>query len=575
MKYSKLFGKTVREAEKDMKLESHKLLHQAGYIRESTAGRYYFLPLGQRVFDKIVRIVEEEMNKSGAQKMFAPVLHPIELWKETNRNKSGGYELMTVEDRRGAEFALGGTAEEMFVDVMRKFQISYKDLPVNIYQFGYKFRDEMRARGGLLRVREFVMKDAYSFHTSDDDFKIEYQNMWDTYTRIFNRIGLEVEVVPADNGYFGGEYCHEFQVESPVGEGTYFVSEDGSYIAHEDIAEFKRDDVNIDEEMKEFETFEQPDWVRTMDENVEYYKLPKSRFLKNVVYKNRESGEIIIATIRGDLEVNKNKLEHVIGAVGLLEDATDEDLASIGTKSGYVHSWGYTDPRVKFVGDISLRTVRNFIGGQKEEKTDTRNVNYGRDFEHPITADIAVAKDGYLSPDGKSKLKEKKGIEVGNIFQLGQHYSMKMANAVFMDNDGKEKKYYMGCYGIGLGRTMATVVEKFHDENGIIWPKQIAPFQVHLVSLASKNDEESFTKSQETYDNLTNQGLEVIWDDRLDVRPGEKFADADLIGIPVRLVISKKSLENGGIEMKLRSEQESRIVSIDKLENEVLQLINA
>lgn len=564
MKYSKLFGKTVKEATNDATMASHKLLYKGGFIRESTAGRYYYLPLGQRVHEKIAKIVDEEMQRAGAQKMFSPVLHPIELWEETNRDKSGGYELMTVKDRRGAQFALGGTAEEMFVDVVRKFQISYKDLPFNIYQMGYKFRDELRARGGLLRVREFVMKDGYSFHKDDEDFKKEYRNMWDTYLRIFERLGLKIDVVQADNGYFGGEYCHEFVAESEVGESTYFVSEDCSYIAHEDVAKFKREEINPDEEIKDFEIFEQPEHVKTMDDNVAHYGLPASRFLKNVVYKNRETDELIIATIRGDLEVNKNKLEHVVDAVGLLEDATDEDLKSIGTKSGYVHSWGYTDPRVKYVGDISLRTVRNFIGGQKEETTDSRNVNYGRDFEHEITADIALAKDGFLTEDGTQRLIEKKGVEVGNIFHLGTHYSSKMAGSVFTDENGKPKEFVMGCYGIGIGRTLATVVEKFHDENGIIWPEEISPFKVHLIALNTE-DPEIAEKAENLYQVLLRMGIEALFDDRKSVSPGQKFADADLLGITYRAVISKRT--EGKVELKKRDESESKLVEIDEFVN--------
>ncbi|MDQ7021137.1 MAG: proline--tRNA ligase [Candidatus Dojkabacteria bacterium] len=415
MKYSRLFGRTIKDVPSDATIASHKFLIQAGFIRESVAGRYFFLPLGQKVMDKFVKIVEEEMAAIDAQKMLIPILQPIELWQETNRDNSGGYELMTVQDRRGAMFTPGGTGEEMFTDVVRKFQISYKDLPIHIYQFGYKFRDELRSKGGLMRTREFLMKDSYIFTENNEQFEIEYKRIVDAYVKIFKRVGLDVEVVPADNGYFGGEYCHEFIIESETGEGKYFVSEDGKYIAHEDIALFKREDVNPEDKVVEFEIFEQPDHVRTMDDNVEFYKLPASRFLKNVVYKNRITGKLIIATIRGDLQVNKNKLEHVLDMVGLLEDATDEDLASFGSKSGYVHSWGYKDyDHVMFVGDTSLRTVKNFIGGQKEETTDSRNVNYGRDFEHEITADIALAEDGFLSEDG-SKLIGKKGIEVGSI----------------------------------------------------------------------------------------------------------------------------------------------------------------
>lgn len=564
MRYSNLFGKTVREPLKDMSQTSHKLLYQAGFIRESTAGRYYLLPLGQRVFDKIVKIVETEMDKSGAQKMSAPVLHPIELWEETNRDKSGGYELMTVQDRRGAKFALGGTAEEMFVDVVRRFQLTYKDLPFNVYQMGYKFRDELRARGGLMRVREFIMKDAYSFHTCDEDFKKEYENMRDTYSKIFEKVGLKFDIVPADNGYFGGDYCDEFVVESEVGESKYFVSEDRNYIAHEDVAKFALVDINPDDEVKSIEVVEQPEWVKTMEDNIKHYGLPAERFLKNVVYKNRVSGKIIIVTIRGDLQVNKNKLEHALDMVGLLDDATNEDLESIGTKHGSVHSWGYDNENIMFVGDLSLKTVKNFIGGQKEEKTDTINVNYGRDFKHEVEADVALAQDGFLSPDSKSKLLEKKGVEVGNIFQLGQHYSKKMRDAVFIDNDGKSKEFYMGCYGIGLGRTLATVAEVSNDEKGLIWPEAIAPYKVHLLGL-NLEDDSIRAKAEETYELLVQKGVEVLFDDRLGINPGEKFADADLIGIPWRAVVSKRT--GDGVEVKKRSEgtDQVRMISMDEM----------
>jgi prolyl-tRNA synthetase len=567
MRYSKLFGKTVREPLKDMTQDSHKLLYQAGYIRESTAGRYYLLPLGQRVFDKIVKIVEEEMDKSGAQKMSAPVLHPIELWEETNRDKSGGYELMTVEDRRGAKFALGGTAEEMFVDVVRRFQLTYKDMPFNVYQMGYKFRDELRARGGLLRVREFIMKDAYSFHTDDQDFKKEYENMRDTYSKIYTRVGLKFDIVPADNGYFGGEYCHEFVVESEVGESKYFVSEDANYIGHEDVAEFKLEEVNPDEELKPMEIVEQPEWVKTMDDNIKNYKLPAERFLKNVVYKNRVDGKIYIVTIRGDLQVNKNKLEKLLNLVGLLDDATAEDINSIGSKPGWVHSWGYENFDVTFVADNSLKTVNNFIGGQKEETTDSINVNYERDFKHEIEGDVAHAQSGFLSPDGKSKLLEKKGIEVGNIFQLGQHYSKKMQNAVFVDSDGKSKEFYMGCYGIGLGRTLATIVEVSHDEKGIIWPDAVAPYQVHLLGL-NLEDSDIKTKAEGIYKTLIEKGIEVLFDDREGVNPGSKFADADLIGIPWRMVISKRT--GDAVELKRREDDQNQTISIENALNQLL-----
>ncbi len=568
MKYSKLFGKTTKDEIKDTKFASYYYLIKGGFIEESVAGRYFFLPLGWRVHEKIKEVVREEMNKADGQEMISPVLHPLELWQETNRTNTTGFELMKVEDRRGAAFALGGTAEEMFVDVVRKRNLSHKDLPFNIYQFSTKFRDELRARGGLLRVREFVMKDAYSFHADEVDFKKEYQSMADTYTTIFSRLGLETTMVAADNGYIGGEYCHEFQVESELGEGRFFVSEDGSYVAHEDIAAFKLEPVNPDDEVKEFEIIDQPEWVQTMEQNMEHYRKDKRFFLKNVVYRTRQ-GDVVIASIRGDLEVNKTKLEQLLGLVGQLEDATPEDLAAMGTKTGYVHSWGHEfvsprkaatedrDARVIYVADNSLKTVKNFVGGQKEAATDSFNVNYGRDFKHDVEGDVAMAQDGFLSPDGKSVLKEKHGIEVGNIFQLGYHYSKLMKNATFVAQDGTDQPYYMGCYGIGLGRTMAAIIEKHHDDKGIIWPENIAPFKVHLVSLTGGEE-----KAQRLYDQLTAANVEVLWDDRNETA-GAKFADADLIGNPIRLVISERTGDK--VEWKKRTEQQSELLTVEEV----------
>ena len=553
MKYSQLFGKTVVSSPRGVVGKSADLLYRGGFIRESSSGRYFLLPLGMRVHRKIEAVIREEMNKVGAQEMVAPVLHPIELWKETNRTNTAGFELTKVKDRRGAEFALGGTAEEMFVDVVRKFQLSYKDLPFNLYQFSQKFRDELRARGGLLRVREFVMKDAYSFHADEEDFKKEYGEMASIYKTIFDRVGLSTVMVEADNGYIGGEYCHEFVVESDAGESSFLVSDGGGYCAHEEVAKFARGQMNPGEKQKRLEEIGQPEWVKTMDDNVKHYGYPGWRYLKNVVYKNKTSGEIVIGVIRGDLEVNKTKLEHVVGAVGQLEDADIKDLTGLGTKPGYVHSWGHKGAR--YVGDLSLETVINFIGGQKEEKTDTVNVNYGRDFKCDLTGDIASAGEGFLSEQGK-RLRGGKGIEVGNIFQLGFHYTRLMKGATFVDQDGAERPYYMGCYGIGLGRTMAAVVEVHHDEKGIVWPGSIAPFNVHLVDLREKE------KAGEVYRAIASAGVEVLWDDREGVSPGKKLVDCDLIGIPVRLVVSARTGDQ--IEWRERRQKKPEMLSLEE-----------
>lgn len=557
MRYSKLFGKTSKSS-KEYDSTNATLLIKAGFIRESTAGRYFTLPLGQRVSEKIMAVIKDEMDAAGGQEMLSPVLHPLELWEETNRTNTTGFELMKITDRREAEFALGGTAEEMFVDVVRKFKLSYRELPLNIYQFSLKFRDEMRARSGLLRVREFIMKDAYSFDVDETEFKKSYEQMAETYSKVFDRMGLKTKRVLADNGYIGGEYCHEYVVDHPIGESKYLETEDGSYCAHEEVAEFDRELANMHEKEAPLEIIDQPEWVKTMEDNVKHYGLPKDKFLKNVVYKHRVTKEIIIAVIRGDLEVNKTKLEYAIDAVGQLEDAVEEDLHKLGTKTGFVHSWGHKGAR--YIGDKSLLTVVNFIGGQKENTKDTKNVNYGRDFECEKLADIALAKEGYRYK--RKELKAGHGIEVGNIFQLGYHYSNKMANASFTDKDGKQKPYYMGCYGIGVGRTMATVVEVYHDDKGIIWPENIAPYTVHLIGLNSE-DETVKKEAEAVYKKLLTAKIAVLFDERPDVSAGEKFTDADLIGIPYRLVVSKKT--GNKVEVKKRTDQKGELVDLTQI----------
>jgi prolyl-tRNA synthetase len=575
MRYSRLFGKTSFGEQKGSDMVSHQLLIRGGFIRESTAGRYFFLPLGWRVHEKIKAIIKEEMDQAGAQEMISPVLHPLELWKETNRTNTTGFELMKVKDRRGAEFALGGTAEEMFVDVVRRMNLTYKDLPINIYQFSTKFRDELRARGGLLRVREFVMKDGYSFHVDKEDFAKEYASMATTYVRIFQRMGLQARAVEADNGYIGGEYCHEFQVEHPDGEGRYFISDDGTYVAHGDVARMKLSPVNPDDEVLPFEIIPQPQWVKTMDDNVKHYEKDKRYYLKNVVYVSTV-GDIYIVTIRGDLDVNKTKVEHVLNLVGQLTEATEDDLKAIGTQPGYVHSWGhqFVESRkrpdgmlctVTYIADESLKSVKNFIGGQKEDETDSINVNYGRDFTHAIEADVAEARDGEMAWNGSGVLHEKRGIEVGNIFQLGYHYTNLMKNAVFVDRDGKTKPYYMGCYGIGLGRTMATIVEQYHDDKGICWPVAVAPYVVELVSVRGAE-----AQAESIYKQLVAHRIDVLWDDR-DISPGVKFADADLIGMPVRLVVSPRTGEQ--VEYKLRTSADVEVVSLEEAIERITNLL--
>jgi len=561
MLYSKLFGKTIKSVPKGEETISYKLLYQGGFIRKSTAGRYYFLPLGWRVHRKIEAVIREEMNESGAMEMLSPLLHPIELWQETNRIQSVSFELMRIKDRQGVEFALGGTAEEMFVDLVRKMNLSYKDLPFNVYQFSTKFRDELRPRGGLLRVREFVMKDAYSFARNSEDFQKQYQKMKEVYKKIFTRFDLETLVVEADSGYIGGEDGHEFVVSCPIGEDTIFVCDQCDYRADSEKAEFKRFPKNPQEKIKPLKIVKQPEWVCTMKDNIKYYRKPLWRYLKNVVYKD-DKGRIIIASIRGDQDVNETKLKKVIGA-GSLAPARDKDLEKIGSRPGWVHSWGHKG--VVYVGDLGLKMVKNFIGGQIEKTTDTIDVNYGRDFKYKLLADIVNAQEGDFCPRcQQGKLRKKQAVELGHIFQLGFHYTKLMKGADFVDKDGGKKPFYMGCYGVGLGRTMATIVEIHHDKKGIVWPKEVTPFNVHLVNLR-----ETSQRAKEIYQRLVNDGFEVLYDDRVNVSAGEKFADADLIGIPVRLVISKRTGDT--IEWKYRQSKRAELLQY----NEVVKKLKA
>jgi prolyl-tRNA synthetase len=554
MRVSQLFGRASKTEGLDYKIPSHRLLTQAGFIRESTAGRYYLLPLGVKVHDNIQSVVRKHMNSANAQEVLIPVLHPLELWKETNRTTTVSFELMKITDRRGAEFALGGTAEEMAVDLVRKFNISYRDLPFNIYQFSMKFRDEMRARGGLLRVREFIMKDAYSFGT-EDQFKKTYKEMWDAYKAIFDEMELPTDVVAADNGYIGGEYCHEFVAESEVGESRYFIAKESGYAAHEDVATFKLDDKNLDEALKDIQPIEA---VRgkTMEDGVKFHDMPLWQQIKDVLFYDVATGRYVLAIIRGDLDVNEIKLMHAAN-VWELRAATDEEVRDdLGSVPGFISPVNFpkksrSGKEVLIVADKSLRTIRNAYGGANQENQDFLNINIDRDYKADVEADIALAQPGMQAEQG-GKLVEKRGIEVGNIFQLGYHYTNLMKDAEYTNAEGARQKYYMGCYGIGIGRTLAAIVDVHHDDRGIIWPENIAPYRIYLVRLG---DDPAVTKeADELYAVFRDKGVEVLYDDR-DARAGEKFADADLLGIPHRVVVSEKMLAKGKFEYKARTSQ--------------------
>ena len=514
------------------------------------------------------------MDKAGAQEMVAPVLHPLELWQETNRESAAGFELMQLKDRRGAGFALGGTAEEMFVDVVRRFNLSYKDLPFNLYQFGLKFRDELRARGGLLRVREFIMKDAYSFST-EEQFEAVYEQMRQTYETIFTRLGLTVRVVPADGGYIGGQYCHEFIADSAVGESLYFETENG-YLAHEDIAVFDKSTPNEEEALQPLKLVAAERGPTMADSFKHHQPVPLVKHIKNVVYLN-EREEIILACIRGDLDVNEVKLQKITNCHQLkpLNEAQIQNW--LKSHAGFISpvnlSVSSQVRRLVIVADDSLVPMKNAISGGNKLNYDYVNINLERDFKPDLTADIALTKEGYKGLDG-GLLKASKGIEVGNIFQLGYHYSKKMKGAEYVNSAGKLQKYYMGCYGIGVGRTLAALAEIKSDDKGLVWPAALTPYDIYLVDLVKHASEESKSKIHNELQAIFEAaGLTVLCDDRPHVSAGEKFTNADLLGFPIRLVISEKTLQARQVELKGRQSDEIVFASYDQISDSCRRLL--
>ncbi|MFC1727508.1 proline--tRNA ligase [Patescibacteria group bacterium] len=560
MRYSQLLGKTVKDKPKDAHLSSHGLLFQGGFIRRISTGRWAFLPLGMRVWEKIYQVIDSQMRSIGCQKLVVPTLQPLEIWQKTARDQAFGEEMMILDDHHGASFTLGATAEGVMVELVKMFSPSYKELPLEIYQFSSKFRDDKRPRGAIMRVREFMMKDAYNFCADEDQFMKSYQKFYDSYLKIAKELDLPVVPAEADSGAIGGSLSHEFLFESASGDQAFFTCDACGYTANIEKAEFKRKAQNPDEKPKSFKIIDQPEWVKTMDDNVEHYKEPKWRYLKNVVYKDAK-GKLYIASVRGDQEVNEIKFKRAAG-VDNLEPASDKDLKKMGTRPGYVHSWGIKG--VTFIGDLGLEMVKNFIGGYKEEKTDSFNVNYGRDFKYDLLADIVDARDGdQCGQCQKGKLIKKKGFEWGHTFKI-DHFYTGPQEGLFVDQDGRKKPLWMGSYGIGLGRTMACLAESHHDEDGLIWPESVAPFQVHLLAVESQKPEvRKLAKS--VYEMLVSKGIEVLWDDRTEVSAGVKFKDADLIGCPVRLVVSQKLTKDGKIELKNRKQKKVEKMSLNQV----------
>ena len=564
MRLSEAFLKTYKEAPKEAEIISHQLMLRASMIKQLTRGVYSYLPLGYRVLRKIENITREEMDRAKAQEIFMPVLQPASLWEESGRWFAYGPELMRLKDRNEREFALGPTHEEVVTDIVRNMVSSYKDLPFNLYQIQTKFRDEIRPRFGLMRGREFIMKDAYSFHIDQKSLDEEYINMKSAYERIFTRCGLNFRAVEADSGSIGGDSSHEFMVLAESGEDDILYDDSSNYAANVEkavsIIELKESD-----EKKLAKELVKTPHAKTIEDLANFLNIPKEKTVKAVMLKEvTEDGEnFVLALIRGDLDVNSIKLKNAIGAKIELEMMTPEECERFGLVPGYAGSYEKKDG-LKVVIDETVKYVRNFALGANKEEYHYINVNI-EDIVYDLVADIRKAKEGDTSPDGKGTLKLAKGIEVGHIFKLGDKYS-KALNATVLDENGKQQIIKMGCYGIGISRVMAAAIEQNHDEFGIIWPKNIAPYLVDVI-IANIKDETQVSLGEKIYAELSDNGIETVLDDRNE-RAGFKFKDADLIGFPLKIVVGKGAAE-GIVEIKDRRTGESSEVK----KEDVLQYI--
>lgn len=545
MKASRMLISTLKEAPQEAKIASHQLLLRGGFIKNLVAGVYNYLPLGLRVLNKIEAIIRQEMDNSGAIEILSSAVQPKELWEESGRWSKYGAELFRFTDRHDREFCLGPTHEEIFTSLARDLIKSPKQLPMNIYQIQTKYRDEARPRFGLMRGREFIMKDSYSFDKDEDGLNVAYDTMYDTYSKIFTRLGLDYRAVLADTGAIGGNGSHQFMAFSEAGESDVVYCEQCGYAA--DVE--KADAVALDtacEEMKPYEEVHTPN-QRTIEEISNFLKLDPSKFIKSVVYKDTESNEVVIACVRGDREVNEIKLVNAMNtAEAFLTFATEEEIKNIGSVHGFV---GPQNAKVKVYIDTEVAKMKNAVAGSNKRDYHAINVNYGRDFDG-IVLDLRKAVEGDLCPCcKKDHMKLRRGIEVGQIFKLGTKYSSAM-NCTYTNQEGKNVPMVMGCYGIGVTRTMSAIVEQYHDEFGIKWPLCVAPYHAVVVPVSMK-DETQVALATKIYNELLSKGIEVIFDDR-DQGLGFKMKDWELIGLPYAIIVGKKASENI-VELKVRS----------------------
>jgi prolyl-tRNA synthetase len=548
MRWSKTFIPTLKEDPADAEVVSHKLLVRAGFIRQLSRGIYDYLPLSLKVIRKIEAIVRGEMDRAGAQELLLPIACPAELWQESGRWQAYGKELMRFKDRHERDFCLGPTHEEVITDLVRRIIRSYREMPLNLYQIQTKFRDEVRPRFGLMRGREFIMKDAYSFHVDAEDSQREYENMYQTYKRIFSRCGLQFRAVEAHTGAIGGSQSHEFQVLAESGEDAIVSCNRCEYAANVQKAGIKarrpaaRDLTKNSPKLEKVST----PGKRSVTEVAEYLKLPAEKFIKTLVYKT-DSKELVAALVRGDHEINELKLQAVLGSQEIALATEAEVEAATQVSPGFLGPIGLT---LRTVADLAIQGMRGAVTGANEPNAHYVEVDQERDFTPAVFADLRLAAAGDLCPRcDEGVFESHRGIEVGQIFYLGKKYSESLG-ATYLDAEGRERPVEMGCYGIGVSRLVAAAIEQNHDANGIIWPFTIAPFHVLLLPI-NYRDRAIQGAADRLYQQLQKRDVEVLLDDR-DERPGVKFKDADLIGIPLRLTIGAKGLEKNMVELRWR-----------------------
>jgi len=566
LRQSNLFVPTLREVPSEAEIVSHQLMLRAGFIRQLVSGVYSYLPLGHRVLRKVTNIVREEMERAGAQEISMPAIQPAELWQETGRWEAYGPELMRLKDRHDRSFVLGPTHEEVVTSIARDGINSYKKLPVNLFQIQTKYRDEVRPRFGVVRAREFVMKDAYSFDIDREGLDKSYQTMYDAYMQIFTRCGLNFRAVEADAGAIGGKGTHEFMALSEIGEDTIAYCDSCHYAANLEQAVVQYKGQASSEAPLTTEKVHTPN-VKSIEQLVDFLQITSDKLIKSLMFKLDD--QFVLALVRGDHELNDVKLKNMFDT-NTIRFATEQEIMDvIGAPVGFIGPVG-VEEKVTVVADHAIKDMVNAVVGAGEKDYHLLNVTPGHEFKVSEYSDLRNIQEGDACPQCGGEIHFARGIEVGHVFKLGTRYSEKM-RATFLDEQGKEKPMIMGCYGIGISRTIAAVIEQSHDEHGIIWPLSIAPYDVHVIPVNVKNDEQR-QLAEEIYASLQEAGLEVLIDDRAE-RAGVKFKDADLIGIPLRVVVGAKAGEKL-VECKVRKTSETVEISADQVVSYLKEMLN-